>query len=159
MPEASLTNSAEFRGVSGGMLLLVVDPMLEWIEAFCSAHLDAEYAHLSRRVLGKLARKRPTPLDRGDLLIWAASIVYAVGQINLLTDPSQTPHMTLTRFSEASGVTKSSLSAKARLIRETLRIREFDPEFCRQPVTCHSQSAGLVKMDGLVVDARALPTS
>jgi len=34
-------------------------------DAVCLRHLDEEYADLCRRVLGKLGRKRPSPLTRG----------------------------------------------------------------------------------------------
>lgn len=34
-------------------------------DAVCLEHLDIEYADLCRRVVGKLGRKRPSPLLRG----------------------------------------------------------------------------------------------
>ena len=43
--------------------------------AVCLGHLDVEYAGLCRGVVGKLGRKRPSPLTRGDLDIWAAGVV------------------------------------------------------------------------------------
>ena len=49
-----------------------VDPVLEWIDGFCTEHLDDEYARLSAKMAAKLARKRPSPLLRGDGRIWAA---------------------------------------------------------------------------------------
>lgn len=60
--------------------------------AVCREHLDPEYADLCRTVIGKLARKRPSPLVRGDLGIWAAGVLYVVAQQNFLFDPAQTPH-------------------------------------------------------------------
>jgi len=39
--------------------------MNRWIDAFCDAYLDEEYAYLSKKMLAKLARKRPSPLERG----------------------------------------------------------------------------------------------
>ena len=44
-------------------------------DPFCAEHLDAEYADLCRRVVARLARKRPSPLDRGDLRIWAGAVI------------------------------------------------------------------------------------
>lgn len=46
-------------------------------DAYCAARLDAEYAELCRRLTARLARKRPSPLMRGDLRIWAAGVLYA----------------------------------------------------------------------------------
>ena len=40
---------------------------------FCAEHMDAEYAELCRRLVAKLSRKRPSPLARGDVRVWAAA--------------------------------------------------------------------------------------
>src|SRR5664279_1330755 len=64
------------------------DQVVAVTDAVCRAHLDMEYADLCRAVVGKLGRKRPSPLTRGDLRIWAAGVVYAVGQLNFVFDPS-----------------------------------------------------------------------
>lgn len=108
---AASTKPADTLRVPAAMLPLV-EPMNRWIDAFCDAYLDEEYAYLSKKMLAKLARKRPSPLERGDPVIWAASVVYTVGRVNFLDDPTQTPHLTLDQFSEASEVTKSSLSRR-----------------------------------------------
>jgi hypothetical protein len=41
-----------------------------------------------RRLVARLARKRPSPLVRGDMRIWAAGAIHAVGQVNFLFDRS-----------------------------------------------------------------------
>ena len=43
------------------------------IDAVCVEHLDDEYGTLSHRLLAKLARKRPSPLARGERRVWAAA--------------------------------------------------------------------------------------
>ena len=48
------------------------DQVVAVTDAVCRAHLDIEYADLCRAVVGKLGRKRPSPLTRGDPRIWAA---------------------------------------------------------------------------------------
>ena len=50
-----------------------VDELFKLTDPFCAEHLDAEYGELVRKLVGKLARKRPSPLARGDLRIWAAA--------------------------------------------------------------------------------------
>ena len=45
-----------------------------------------------------LARKHPSPLARGDVRIWAAGALYALGQINFPFDRSQQPHLTADQF-------------------------------------------------------------
>ena len=59
----------------------------------CAAGLDDEYARLCRVLVARLARKRPSPLARGEARIWAAGVIYAVGQVNFLFDRSQQPHL------------------------------------------------------------------
>jgi len=99
----------------------------------------------------------PSPLLRGDGRIWGAAIVYTVGQINFLSDPSLTPHLTTDQFSAASGVPKSTLASKARLIRDTLNTGQFDPDFCRRDLLPRNPMAWMIEVNGLVVDARMLP--
>lgn len=40
------------------------------------------------RVVGALARKRPSPLSSGKDSVWAAAAVHALGRVNFLDDPS-----------------------------------------------------------------------
>jgi Domain of unknown function (DUF6398) len=63
-------------------------------DSFCAERLDSEYGQLCRKLIAKLARKRPSPLARGDLRIWAAAAIYTVGSINFLFDSSQDIFMT-----------------------------------------------------------------
>src|SRR3954453_18672126 len=96
-----------------------------------------EYAGLCRRVVGKLGRKRPSPLTRGDLDIWAAGVVYAVGPPNFVFDPAQTLHATADQPSEWLGVKKTTMANKARLIGDTLSLSHLDEEFMRRDlVSC-----------------------
>jgi hypothetical protein len=46
--------------------------MLRLVDGWCGEALDEEYAELTRRVIGRLARKRRSPLVRGDPRVWAA---------------------------------------------------------------------------------------
>ena len=58
-------------------------------DAFCREHLTEEYAELSVLPAAKLARKRASPLLRGDRRIWASAVIYALGRVNFLSDPQQ----------------------------------------------------------------------
>lgn len=90
---------------------------------FCLAHLDEEYADLCRRLVGKLGRKRPSPLGRGGLHVWAAGVVYALAQANFLFDRSQTPHLSADWLSELLGVKKTTMANKGKLVRDTVGMR------------------------------------
>jgi hypothetical protein len=63
-------------------------------DSFCAEHLDAEYAGLCPKLVARLARKRPSPLARGDLRIWAGAGEILEGRRRLgirLHDPHGTP--------------------------------------------------------------------
>jgi len=125
--------------------------------AFCARHLDAEYARLCDRLTAKLARKRPSPLLRGDRRIWAAGIIYAIGRVNFLADPDQQPHPRTDELASLLGVKQTTMANKGRLIMDTLRIGLLDPEYCRRDLLDRNPLAWLLQVDGLVVDARWLP--
>jgi hypothetical protein len=136
---------------------LQVDQVFSITDGFCAEYLDEEYAALCRKLVARLARKRPSPLLRGDLRIWAGGVLHALGAINFLFDPSQTPHMTAEDLSLRMGVAKSTMAAKSRTIRESLNLREYDPELCRREMLANHPWAWFVEIDGLIVDARWLP--
>jgi Domain of unknown function (DUF6398) len=60
--------------------------IVEITDRACHEHLDHEYGQIARRLVARLARRRPSPLARGDGGIWAAGVLYAIGQINFLFD-------------------------------------------------------------------------
>lgn len=126
-------------------------------DAFCLEHLDDEYADLCRRLVAKLARKRPSPLVRGDLRIWAAGVVYALAQVNFLFDETQTPHVSPDRLSESLGVKKTTMGNKGRLIRDLLDLDVFDPEFSRQSMIASNPRVWMLELDGFLIDVRTMP--
>jgi hypothetical protein len=138
-------------------LLAEVEVISTLTDAFCAERLDPEYAELCRRLVAKLARKRPSPLERGDLRIWAAAALYTVGSVNFLFDRSQPLHLSADELSELTGVPKSTMANKSKRIRDLLGLRPFDHEFCRRELLERSPLAWLVVVDGIVVDARWLP--
>lgn len=127
------------------------------IDAFCVEHLDDEYARLARGLTAKLARKRPSPLARGDRRIWAAGIVHTIGRVNFLHDPEQRPHLRTEDLAGRFGVKAQTMGNKARLIEDTLRIGTMELEWCRQDMIAKNPFVWLVEIDGYVADARQLP--
>ena len=121
-------------------------------------HLDEEYAQLARLMTAALARKRPSPLDRGRKDVWAASIVYCLGTVNFLFDKSQVPlheggRAGLTCF----GVSQKTAANKARQIKEILEMSQIDPNWWRPSKMEINPLAWWVLVNGLAVDARTLP--
>ncbi|MGH8884405.1 MAG: DUF6398 domain-containing protein [Egibacteraceae bacterium] len=134
-----------------------VEQIIGLTDGFCVEHLDAEYAELCRRLVAKLARKRPSPLLRGDLRIWAATAIYTVGSVNYLFDRSQSPHLTGDQLAALLGMSKSTIANKSKLIRDTLKLDRSDVEFCRRELLENHPTAWLIEVNGFVVDARAMP--
>jgi len=124
---------------------------------FCAEHLDEEYARLCGELAGKLARKRPSPLLRGDRRIWAAGIVYAIGRVNFLADPAQRPHLRTDELAKLIGVKQTTMANKGRLIMDTLGIGLLDPEYSRSDMLDKNPLVWMLQVDGLLVDARSLP--
>lgn len=136
-----------------------VERVVALTDGFCAEHLDAEYAWLCARLVAKLARKRPSPLLRGDLRIWAAATIYTVGSVNFLFDRSQPLHLSGDDLSDLTGVPKSTMANKAKQIRDLLGLGRLDVEFCRRDMIERHPSAWYVEVDGLIVDARMLPAA
>jgi uncharacterized protein DUF6398 len=136
---------------------LVFDEIVIATDAFCLRHLDEEYAALCAKLAAKLARKRPSPLVRGDRGIWAAGILYAVGRVNFLADPDQTPHMRTDTMADLLGVKQTTMANKGRLIMDTLSVGLMDPEFSRRDILDKNPITWLLEVNGLLVDARHLP--
>jgi len=125
--------------------------------AFSREHLDDEYADLTVKLVAKLARKRPSPLVRGDRRIWAAASVYVIGRVNFLSDSSQTPHLATERLARLFGVKQTTMSSKGRTIIDLLGLSEFDPEFYRPSRMASHPTAWYVTLNGFPFDARILP--
>lgn len=131
--------------------------VIDVTDAACHEHLDDEYGQLARKLVARIARKRPSPLARGDVRIWAAGAIYALGQVNFLFDRSQTPHMTADELAAALGVVKTTMANKAALIDKALGLSVFEPDLTRVTMLEQHPLAWLVELDGFIVDARSLP--
>ena len=105
------------------------DSIAPLITGFCDDYLTEEYNETSLRMLGKLSRKRPSPLLKGNPNTWACGIVYAVGSNNFLFDKTQNPHMRAAELAEKFGLSQSTAGNKSREINKILKISMFDPEW------------------------------
>lgn len=123
----------------------------------CADLLDEEYASLARRVVAKLARKRPSPIQSGRAPTWAGAVVYALGQVNFLFDSSTRPFATADDLSAAFSVAKSTLGAKAKQVRDLTKMDYGTPEFLREDIVDATPMTWFIQVDGLIVDARELP--
>jgi hypothetical protein len=135
----------------------VAEDIIQITDQVCAKLLDAEYADLARRAVAKLARKRPSPLLSGRRGTWAAAVVYALGQVNFLFDASGEPHLTADELSAVFGIAKSTMSSKAKQVRDLLKMDQFTTEFMRADVMAENPIVWFIEVDGLVMDSRSLP--
>ena len=105
------------------------DAIVKLTDIFCMARLTHEYQMMCRQLAAVLARKRPSPLLRGEPEVWACGIIRVIGWVNFLADGSQKPHLKLTAIDKAFDVAESTGQGKAKAIRVLLKIRSFDAEW------------------------------
>ncbi|NLC49467.1 MAG: hypothetical protein GX762_03735 [Bacteroidales bacterium] len=131
--------------------------LIEMTSAFCTDKLDVDYLQLCEKLIKKLGRKRDVPFQRGKLEIWAAAVVYAIGSINFLFDKSFEPCMTATEISEYFGTKNSTVSNKAREIKDMFKMNLFSPEFSTQRMADKNPYNNYVMVDGFIVPLNTLP--
>jgi hypothetical protein len=141
--------SEEIQGVLG----LIVG----MIDEFCRDHLNEEYAVLCRKLAEKLARKRPSPLLSGKPNTWACGIVRTIGMVNFLGDRSQKPHMKPGDIDKWFGVGESTSLGKSKLIRQMLKIRQFDHHWMLPSRLEESPLIWILNVNGLMMDIRDCP--
>ena len=135
----------------------VAEAVIVLTDQVCADLLDEEYAGLARRLVAKLARKRPSPIQSGRASTWAGAVVYALGQVNFLFDSSTKPYATADDLSAAFGVAKSTLGAKAKQVRDLTKMDDGTPEFLRQDMIDANPMIWFIQVDDLIVDVRELP--
>lgn len=126
-------------------------------DAFCEKHLNDEYRVLIHRVVGSLARKRPSPLLKGKENVWAAAAVHAVGRVNFLGDSSQVPHCKPKILFEFFGIAESAGQNKSRDIREALRMGPMSPEWTLPSRLADNPLVWMLQVNGLMIDIRQAP--
>lgn len=123
----------------------------------CRAHLNEEWEALCRELAAALARKRPSPLLRGQPEVWAAGILHALGMVNFLFDPSQTPSMSVSELCTAFGVKQSTMGSKSKFIRDLFKMYQFDPNWTLPSKMDQNPMAWMITVNGFVIDARSAP--
>jgi hypothetical protein len=131
--------------------------LTDMTDRFCADHLDSEYAELARYAIAALCRKRPSPLVGGKLQTWACAVLYALGQVNFLSDKATKPHMAMADLCGHFGIAASTGGNKAKLVRDALAMHQFDHVWMLPSRIADSSQPWFVMVNGMVVDARDLP--
>lgn len=131
--------------------------LLKMTKAFCSEKLNDEYSQLCEKLIKKMGQEKNVPFQRGKLEIWAAAVIHAIGSINFLFDKSFEPYVTVKEINDYFGTKNSTVSSKAREIREMFRLQYYDSEFSTQSMTDSNPFNDLVMVDGFIVPLDMLP--
>lgn len=132
------------------------DGIVELTNAFCLNHLNEDYRQLCEEMISELLEV-DMPLDSGVPAGWASGIVYALGRVNFLQDPGQSPHMTSAQIAEGFGVSQATMMAKAKIIREQLDLIRLDPAWCLPAMLESNPLVWILKVNGVLMDIRDAP--
>lgn len=135
----------------------VFEAIVGMTDAFCRDHLNDEYAMLCRNLAAALARKRPSPLVRGQLETWAVGIIRTIGWVNFLDNTSNKPHLKLPFIDKTFGVAESTGQGKSMLIRRMLKIGTFDPKWTLPSKMDDNPRIWMVSVNGFIIDMRYAP--
>lgn len=122
----------------------------------CQRHLSEEYALLARQAVAALLRKRTNLLASGQARVWACAVVYALGQVNFLSDRSQTPSMSMADLCAHFGVSPGTARPKAKVVREQLTMRRLGPSWTLPSLAASSPMAWMVEYRGYIIDVRMM---
>lgn len=133
-----------------------LNEVVEHTDAFCNTRLNTEYKSHCRKMAHALCRKRSLVLS-GKSESWAAGIIYALGQVNFLMDPSQNPHTTSAQIANGLGVSVSTMQAKATIIRKALKLFQFHPNWTLPSKVDDTPLIWLLEVNGVLMDIRKAP--
>ncbi|MBL8878362.1 MAG: hypothetical protein JNG88_04510 [Phycisphaerales bacterium] len=125
-------------------------------DAFGDTYLNDDYKELCRK-MAKIICTTDSPVNSGKLAGWAAGVVHALGRVNFLTDPGTTPHLRSEEIARGFGVSMATMHAKARVLRESLGLMPFHPDWCLPALLEKNPLVWMLKVNGMIVDIRGTP--
>ncbi len=130
--------------------------LIEKVSDFCDKNIDNEYKELCLKMIEKMSRKRTVPFLSGKLEIWAAAIIYAIGQINFLFDKSFKPYQSADDICNYFNTSKSTTSQKAKLIRDMFKLNYYDKYFSTQKMSNSNPFNELIMINNFIVPERII---
>ena len=131
--------------------------IIQLAKNFCNEKLNEEYAALAEKLICKLGRKRNVPFATGQVAIWAAAVIHALGIINFLFDKDSAPYVSIDELNNFFGTKKSTTGSKSKEIRDLLDIDYWDNEFSTKEVKDGNPYAEMAMVDGFIVPVSSLP--
>lgn len=123
---------------------------------FCDRFLNDEYKQVCRKMAVGLCQEG-SPVMRGKPASWACGLVYAVGRVNFLTDPSQMPHMKAEEIAQGFGISPATMYAKSSDIWNGLDLMQLDPDFTIASRVDQNPLIWMLKVNGFLTDIRYEP--
>ncbi len=130
--------------------------IVELMDAFCKKYLNDDYRELCED-MAVAAYEEGLPLHSGKPVGWASGTVHALGWVNFLHDPSQSPHMTSTQVAQGFGVSQGTMLAKSKIIRDELELMPMDPEWCLPGLLADNPLVWMLSVNGFITDIRLAP--
>lgn len=128
------------------------------MQAVCTKHLNSEYYDMSLKLLDMFLFQYPDRLERGQARSWAVAIVYTIGRINFLFDPSLTPFLTAGELCEKFDVSQGTASKKSTELMDYFDLVQMDPEWTLPSMIEKNPFVWMTMMEnGMVVDIRNAP--
>ncbi len=130
--------------------------IVDLTDAFCDQRLDDEYKEICRKMAVMLCRTEAS-VAGGKPASWASGIVYSAGWVNFLSDPSREPHLRSEEIAQGFGVSMATMQAKSKVIRESLGLVPFHPEYSLPRLAENNPLIWIVEINGMQVDLRHAP--
>ena len=131
--------------------------IVEITDRFSKENLNEDYAQLIRYAVAALCRKRPSPLETGNINTWACGITHAIGMVNFLFDKSQAPHISAKELYKKFSVGESTGNAKSKVVRTMLGMYQLDPNWSLSSRLQSNPLVWMLSVNGLMVDVRSMP--
>ncbi|WP_404405120.1 DUF6398 domain-containing protein [Jeotgalibacillus malaysiensis] len=103
--------------------------LLKLTKDFCDRHLNEEYEELTGHLIELMSKEEKVLFMKGQLNIWAAAVVHAVGFVNRLSSSKRDPYVPTEELFEYFGVKAATPMQKSRKLRERFNMNVLGSEF------------------------------
>lgn len=123
---------------------------------FCDRLLNDEYKIVCRDMAVSFCQE-DSPVLKGKAASWACGLMYAVGRVNFLTDPTQSPHLKADEIAAGFGVSPATMHNKNREIQQGLGLMPLDPDFTIASRIDDNPMIWILSVNGIPMDIRDAP--
>ena len=99
------------------------------VARFCEAKLNDEWRQICVDFLDAIEAEEPHAFRQGDLKIYAAGVIHALGQLNFLFDASTKPHVSVGDIADFYGVKKGSMTQRGTMLRDLMGLHPLNGQF------------------------------